>query len=104
MHFSTIRILIGATLVAASTVASLSARGAGETPLPVIPIPEPPASKASVSPTVPAPMPATGPHIRFHDLVRSGKAGDVEKPGNGDKTAVEAGPELSLGECIAVAI
>jgi outer membrane protein TolC len=65
---------------------------------------------APVVPVIPAPVPPASHHIRYHNLIPGllGKQGDAGKMGNGwrldsDKTT-ETGPELSLGECIAIAL
>jgi outer membrane protein TolC len=62
-----------------------------------------------VAPTIPAPVPPPGPHVRFQNLIPTqGKAAEPEKAGNAQKKEpiqfVETGPELSLGECISIAL
>jgi outer membrane protein TolC len=77
------------------------ASGAGELPVPPM---------APVAPTVPAPVPPAGHLIRYQNLlpVQATKQADKDKSGKADKgsllTIVENGPEMTLGECIAVAI
>jgi outer membrane protein TolC len=72
--------------------------GDGSEPNPVVQV------SAPVAPVVPAPLPPTGHHIRFQDLIPAHIK--VAEPGNlGNMEPVaESGPELSLGECIAIAL
>ncbi len=92
--------------------------GATDVPLPAIPL----APTAPVTPTVLPPVPPTSPPVRFQRLIpQSGgnlqfeqnTLGNVKvedpKPGDGNADAesnifIETGPELTLGECISVAI
>jgi len=77
------------------------ASGAGELPVPTM---------APVTPTIPQPVPPSGHLIRYQHLipVQATKAATPEKKVNGDKANqlnyVETGPEMTLGECIAVAV
>jgi outer membrane protein TolC len=73
--------------------------GGGSDPTPVVPVPTP------VAPVIPAPTPPSSHHIRYQNLLPGhiGKAG--EQPPNGKiELPIETGPELSLGECIAIAL
>jgi outer membrane protein TolC len=60
---------------------------------------------APVTPVIPAPLPPSGHHIRFQDLLPAhvSKMAEPGNMGNLDPIA-ESGPELSLGECIAIAL
>ena len=77
------------------------AMAAGESPLPPM---------APVSPTIPAPVPPASHLIRYQNLIpaQATKAAGQPKNGAGDKggllTIEETGPELTLGECIAIAV
>ena len=95
MQLRASRKLFAAALVAGLTFVT-AAPGSGDLPpLPSIP----------VAPTVLPPVPPAGHLVRFQNLVPAQpvKPGEPEKPDNG-QVVVEAGPELSLGECIAVAV
>jgi outer membrane protein TolC len=62
-------------------------------------------SSAPVTPVIPAPNPPAGHHIRFQDLLPGKNGKGVESKSLGTyEAAPETGPELSLGECIAVAL
>lgn len=106
------RLLVTRMLVAAVVCGGFGLTvlaGGGEKPHAV---PSPPAElpMIPVVPTIPAPVPPTSQHVRFAQLVPvQGKDGKDGKEGNGEKkvelpTYAEAGPELSLGECISVAV
>ena len=77
------------------------AAGAGDMPVP---------PRAPVAPTVPVPVAPSSHLVRYQSLLpaQATKPGDQDKGGKADKggplTVVESGPEMSLGECIAVAI
>lgn len=73
--------------------------GDGSEPNQIIPV------AAPVIPVIPAPIPPSGHHIRFHDLVPShvGNVANSGKVGN-EEPIVETGPALTLGECIAIAL
>jgi outer membrane protein TolC len=77
------------------------AMAAGESPVPPM---------APVSPTIPAPVPPASHLIRYQSLIpaQATKAAGQAKNGKGDKgsalTIEETGPEMTLGECIAVAV
>src|SRR5579872_4146037 len=60
---------------------------------------------APVAPVIPAPLPPSSHHIRYQDLVPA-HIGKVAEPGNLGKfePVAESGPELTLGECIAIAL
>lgn len=106
MHFSPVRIASAVALAGAVCLLLPPARSAGQQP---------------TLPIVPAPLPPPGPHPRLPQLVpgsvwvqkdapiKGGEKAEA-KDKNGDKTdsdptrAVETGPELSLGECVGVAI
>jgi outer membrane protein TolC len=96
------RNLFAATVVVGLTFVVLATGvGAGDSPLPPL---------APVNPTVPAPVAPTGHVVRYHNLIpaQAVKPVEQEKAGKADKEnhlkEVETGPELSLAECIAVAI
>lgn len=90
----TTQTLIGLMSVVGLTFAAFGADPGGS----------PPVSRAPVSPTVPAPVPPGSHLVRFQSLVpaTATKIKLSEKP-NPIKM-VETGPELSLGECIAIAV
>ena len=73
--------------------------GGGMDPNPVTTI------SAPVTPVIPAPVPPSGHHIRYQDLI-PGHNGKIVEPMNGGKwePVAESGPELTLGECIAIAV
>ena len=80
------------------------AAGAGEMPVP---------PRAPVLPTIPAPVPPTSHLIRYQNLIpiQATSPADLQKNGKNDKgdknglpPTAETGPELSLGECIAIAV
>jgi len=121
MHMTAIRNTFAVALLGL-TFAVLNSRGLGQPPLPSIPetlaLPAIP-----VAPTVPAPVAPPGQHIRFQNLLPNPaklagqekgkeKAGDAENNGDKDKKdespdplkVVETGPELTLGQCVAIAI
>jgi hypothetical protein len=93
------RRVFACALAAGLWFAALGA-GAGEMPVPPAP----------VIPTIPAPVPPSGHLIRYQHLIPAQATKPLEQTKNGkaDKDAMppaeEAGPELSLGECIAVAV
>jgi outer membrane protein TolC len=91
------RIIFSFALISGLGFVALAA-GAGDMPIP------PP---APVSPLVPAPVPPTGHLIRYQNLIPI----QATKPVDPNKIdmhslpqAEESGPELSLGECIAIAV
>jgi outer membrane protein TolC len=104
MHYTATRFIFAAAL-AGLTFATLRASANGDAPPSLTPVPAP----MQVAPTIPAPVPPAHYHIRFNHLLPKQKDG-AQKPGdkNGAKLEVppliETGPELSLGECIAVAL
>ena len=77
------------------------AMAAGESPLQPM---------APVSPTIPAPVPPSSHLIRYQNLIpaQATKAGGQPKGSKADNgsllTIEETGPEMTLGECIAVAV
>src|ERR1700722_12347728 len=101
MQFSVTRKFLGVaavgTLLASVTLGICV--GDGSEPSLVIP------ASAPVSPVVPAPLPPSGHHIRYQDLIPN-HVGKVVGPGNLGilEPIEESGAELSLGECIAVAL
>src|SRR5579859_3595774 len=101
MQFSVSRKFLGVTVLGAllTSVTLGVCVGDGSEPSQVIP------ASAPVSPVVPAPLPPSGHHIRYQDLVPN-HVGKVVGPGNlGNIEPIEeSGPELSLGECIAIAL
>lgn len=103
MHLTFIR-LASAAALGGLALATISAGRARDVPLPVVP--ESVALPAiPTAPTIPPPVAPTGPHVRFHNLIPQEKNGEKV----GDKNplppaVVESGPELSLAECIAVAL
>ena len=101
MQFSVSRKFLGVIVVGAllASVTLGICVGDGSEPSQVIP------ASAPVSPVVPAPLPPSGHHIRYQDLIPN-QVGKVVGPGNlGNLEPIdESGPELSLGECIAVAL
>ncbi len=98
------------TIFAAAAIAGLTfvtlAIGSGEMPAPPNLLPP----MAPVSPTVAAPVHPASHLVRYQSLVpvQGLKAGESTKPGQSDKAPppkeIESGPELSLGDCIAIAI
>jgi hypothetical protein len=73
--------------------------GDGSEPSQIIPV------SAPVTPVIPAPIPPNSHHIRYQDLVPNhigmlADSGNLKNP----EPTVESGPELSLGECIAIAL
>lgn len=101
MHFSISRKFLGISLTGAllSFVTLGVCVGDGSEPNPIV------QTSAPVSPVIPAPLPLAGHHIRYQDLLPA-HVGKVVEPGNlgNIEPLVESGPELSLGECIAVAL
>jgi hypothetical protein len=73
--------------------------GDGSEPNQIIPV------AAPVIPVIPAPQAPSGHHIRYQDLIPGhvGKSLEPEIVGK-QEPAAEEGPELSLGDCIAVAL
>jgi outer membrane protein TolC len=100
MQLRTSRKVFAGALVSGLTFVAL-ATGAGEPPLPPRPLPP----LAPVTPTVPAPVRPASHFVRYQDLL---PAQGQDKDKKADKAPplafVETGPELTLGECIAVAI
>lgn len=78
---------------------ALCVRLGGAEPMPGNQVPVP------VTPMVPAPVPPAGHHLRYQDLLPNlaAKAAEQTKVGN-IEPEVETGPELNLGECIAIAL
>ncbi len=111
MHLLATRTLFAIALITGLGVA-VAARspGGGAPPIPTSPeVPQIP-----VAPTVLQPiLPTDSRHVRFQNLLPGqGKGVEGEKKGEGDKKAdkselpliVETGPELTLGECITIAL
>jgi hypothetical protein len=73
--------------------------GGGSEPNQIIPV------SAPVTPVIPAPIPPSSHHFRYQDLL-PGHIGKVAESGNLGTAdpIIESGPELSLGECIAIAL
>lgn len=94
MHHTAARIAFAAVLLMGMGFA-LTARDT-PVPLPAVPAPVP------TAPTVLPPVPPQGHVIRFHTLV-PGQEKAGEKNGKAEGSA-EPGVELTLGECIAVAV
>jgi outer membrane protein TolC len=100
MQLRTSRKVYAGALVSGLTFVAL-ATGAGEPPLPPRPLPQ----LAPVTPTVPAPVRPASHFVRYQDLL---PVQGQDKNNKTDKSPplsfIETGPELTLGECIAIAI
>ncbi len=74
--------------------------GGGADTYPIIP------ASAPVNPVIPAPIPPSSHHIRYQDLLPShlDRVGAATAVTADVEPIVESGPELSLGECIAIAL